>query len=85
MNELFGRMKPGVAFEMEAWGQSAAKGRIGKPSMWSVYAFDTEAEAQKLRAKLEKRWKNETGAGPYTFDICRVERTLVPRPARNKR
>lgn len=76
----------GVSWEMSAWSESFQRGHEGRPSFWSHYTFATEAEALKERARLEKKWKNEDGSGPYTFDIYRVERTrLLPNKKSTKK
>ena len=66
-------MRDEVTWEMEAWGPTG---------LWSTHTFATEKEGRMAQTKLEKHYaekKNLKGCGPYTFDLYRVERTVVPR------
>lgn len=86
MSAADGTMPIGVEWTFAAWSESFTKGREGAPSIWSTYAFDTQAEATKERDRLERqwseeRWKKQWGEwnGPYRFEVYRVETTHVPR------
>lgn len=84
-NVLRGGIEAGITYEMEAWSESMARKRMGMPAFWSTYTFDTLAEAQRTRARLEKRWAKlikKGDSGEYKFKLYKVERTEVARPKR---